>query len=86
VPEKRLVSCEFFNLEDVRLPAGIDESIEYVRPVIWIVLEGHAEIRTDDLSEPTTLKRGETVLLPAVMKHPRLKTLTACHWLEVSFP
>jgi mannose-6-phosphate isomerase len=86
VPEKRLVSCEFFNLEDVRLPAGIDEPLEYVRPVIWIVLDGRAEIRTDDFSEPTRLDRGETLLLPPAMRNPILKTQTACHWLEVSFP
>jgi len=84
VPEKRLVSCEFFNLEDVRLPAGIDEPIEYGRPVIWIVLEGEAEIITDELV--VSLKRGDTALLPAAMKNPILKTSTLCHWLEVSFP
>jgi mannose-6-phosphate isomerase len=86
MPEKRLVSCEFFNLEEVRLPAGIEEPIQYDRPVIWIVLEGKAEIRVDDLPQPTTLKMGETILLPAKMKNPTLKTLSQCLWLEVSFP
>jgi len=32
------------------------------------------------------LSRGETVLLPAQMKEPVIKTLADCIWLEVTFP
>ena len=38
------------------------------------------------LTEPTRFNRGETVLLPAAMKNPVIKTLTDCVWLEVTFP
>ena len=34
----------------------------------------------------TKLTAGETVLLPAKMNKPILKTLTDCVWLEVTFP
>ena len=30
--------------------------------------------------------RVVTILLPAEMKQPRIKTLSDCHWLEVTFP
>jgi hypothetical protein len=40
----------------------------------------------DGLSEPTTLTRGDTVLLPAATKNPVLKTLSDCAWLEVTIP
>ena len=86
VPETRLVSCEFFNLDKICLPAGTQHTLPVGRPIIWIALEGEAEISVDDLKEPTTLTRGQTVLLPAAMKNPKVRTETNCLWLEVSFP
>lgn len=85
-PESRLVSCEFFNLQEVRLAAGTEDPVETGRPVVWIMIEGRAEISVDDLPQPISFTRGDTVLLPAAMSHPRLKTLTQCLWLEVTFP
>ena len=58
----------------------------YDQPVVWMMLEGRAEVRVEGIKEPTTLTRGETVLLPARMRKPTLKTLTDCVWLEVTFP
>jgi mannose-6-phosphate isomerase len=85
-PESRLVSCEYFNLQQVRLRARTDDAIDIGRPIVWIMLEGRAEITVDDLPEPVPFTRGDTVLLPAAMNRPRLKTLTDCLWLEVTFP
>lgn len=82
----RLVSCEFFNLEKVRFTEGVDEAIPYDQPVVWIMLQGQVELRVSDLSEPILAKAGETILLPASMSQPRLRTLSDAQWLEVTFP
>jgi mannose-6-phosphate isomerase len=81
----RLVTTEFFTVEKVRFTEGIEEPIPYDQPVVWLMLEGNAEIKVD--GHPTThLTKGETVLLPASMKNPRIKTITDCVWLETTFP
>jgi hypothetical protein len=55
-------------------------------PVVWMMLDGQAEIRVDGLADATPVRRGETILLPAAMKNPAIKTKTACTWIEVTFP
>ena len=54
--------------------------------VVWMMLEGQAEVRVDGLAETTPVKRGETILLPAAMKNPVIRTRTDCTWIEVTFP
>ena len=82
----RLVTSPYFKLEKVRMTEGIEEPVPYDQPVVWIVLEGTAEVRVDGMKEPTRFTRGETVLLPAEMKNPIIKTASDCVWLEVTFP
>jgi mannose-6-phosphate isomerase len=82
----RLVTCPYFKLEKVRMTEGIEEPVPYDQPVVWMVLEGSAEVRVDGMKEPTRFTKGETVLLPAEMKNPVIKTATDCVWLEVTFP
>jgi mannose-6-phosphate isomerase len=82
----RLVTSPYFNVEKVRFTEGVEEPVPYDQPVVWLMLEGTAEVRVDDLREPVRLSRGEVVLLPAAMKNPRIKTVTDCVWLETTFP
>ncbi len=82
----RLVTSPYFKLEKVRMTEGIEEPVPYDQPVVWVVLEGSAEVRVDGMKEPTRFTRGETILLPAEMKNPIIKTTTDCVWLEVTFP
>jgi mannose-6-phosphate isomerase len=82
----RLVTAEQFKLEKVRMTEGVEEPVPYDQPVVWIVLEGQAEVRVAGVREPTRFGPGETVLLPASMKDPVIKTLKDCVWLEVTFP
>jgi mannose-6-phosphate isomerase-like protein (cupin superfamily) len=70
----------------VRFSEGVEEPVPYDQPVIWIMLEGEAQVRVEDVNESTHFERGETVLLPARMKNPIIKTLKDCIWLEVTFP
>lgn len=82
----RLVTCPQFTLEKVRMTEGVEEPVPYDQPVVWIMLQGQAQVRVDGIKEPITFQRGDTVLLPAVMKNPVIKTISDCVWLEVTFP
>ena len=82
----RLVTCPYFKLEKVRFTEGVEEPIPYDEPVIWMMLEGKARVSVEGMKEPVTLSKGETILLPAQMKNPIIKTETDCIWLEVTFP
>ncbi|HEY8669139.1 MAG TPA: type I phosphomannose isomerase catalytic subunit [Tepidisphaeraceae bacterium] len=82
----QLVSSPYFKIEKVRFIEGIEEPVPYDEPVVWIMLEGQAEVKVDGIKEPTRFTRGDTVLIPAKMKNPMIKTVTDCVWLEVTFP
>ena len=81
----RLVDCPYFRLEKVRFGEGVEQPVPYRDPVVWMVLEGRAEVRVDG-QPPVQVGRGDTVLLPAKLANPVLRTLTDCVWLEVTFP
>jgi mannose-6-phosphate isomerase len=81
----RLVGSPYFKMEKVRFAEGVQEPVPYDQPVVWIVLEGSGQIKVDGVNEPTTFTAGETILLPAKMKNPVLKTNSDCVWLEVTF-
>jgi mannose-6-phosphate isomerase len=83
---ERLVASEYFKLEKVTLAAGGDEPVRRGEPVVWIVLKGDAELRVDGMPEPTIASAGETILLPATMANPRVRSASGCAWLEVTFP
>lgn len=82
----RLVTSPYFKLEKVRFTEGVEEPVPYDEPVVWVMLQGEAEVRVDKMKEPTRFTRGDTVLLPAEMSNPVIKTKTDCIWLEVTFP
>jgi mannose-6-phosphate isomerase-like protein (cupin superfamily) len=64
----------------------LEEPVPYDQPVVWMMLAGEAQVKVADLKEPIHFKRGQTVLLPATMNKPVIKTLSDCQWLEVTFP
>jgi mannose-6-phosphate isomerase len=82
----QLVDSPYFKIEKVRFTEGVEEAIPYDEPVIWMMLQGQAQVKVDDVSEPTACNKGDTILLPAAMKNPVIKTLSDCVWLEVTFP
>jgi mannose-6-phosphate isomerase len=81
----RLVTCPYFKLEKVRFTEGVEEPVPYDEPVVWMMLEGKAQIRTGS-GQTTEFTKGDTLLLPAAMKEPIIKTHSDCVWLEVTFP
>ncbi|MDB5295407.1 MAG: phosphomannose isomerase, partial [Phycisphaerales bacterium] len=81
----RLATCPYFKLEKVRFTEGVEEPVPYDEPVVWMMLEGTAEVRTKG-GHVTRFARGDTLLLPAAMREPVIKTLSDCVWLEATFP
>jgi mannose-6-phosphate isomerase len=82
----RLVTSPYFKIEKVRFTEGVEEPVPYDEPVIWMMLEGEAQVKVEGIKDPVRFSRGDTVLLPATMKSPIIKTLTDCVWLEITFP
>ena len=81
----RLVDCPYFRLEKVRFTEGVEQPVPYNDPVVWMMLEGRAELKVDG-QPATAVGKGDTVLLPASLANPVLKTMSDCMWLEVTFP
>lgn len=82
----RLVTCPYFILEKVRFSEGVEQAIPYAQPVVWVILEGQVELSVEDVKERFRFGRGDTVLLPAEMREPTIRTVSDCIWLEVTFP
>jgi mannose-6-phosphate isomerase-like protein (cupin superfamily) len=80
------VTSPYFKIEKVRFSEGVEQAVPYDQPVVWMMLHGEAQVKVDDVKQPTRFKRGETVLIPAKTQNPVLKTLSDCVWLEVTFP
>ena len=82
----QLVNSPYFKIEKVRFTEGVEEAVPYDEPVVWMMLEGEAQVKVEDVAEPTRFVKGQSVLLPARMKNPVIKTISDCVWLEVTFP
>jgi mannose-6-phosphate isomerase len=81
-----LVDSPFFKIEKVRFSEGVQQPIPYDQPVVWIFLEGSVQVASEGTPDPTKIKPGQVVLLPAGMKKPVMSTLADSVWLEVTFP
>jgi mannose-6-phosphate isomerase len=77
-----LVSCEFFNTNLISLNKPVDKEYYFNDSfVVYICLEGEFELCWDGNSEKIT--KGETVLLPAMIKEVTLKPAKETLLLEV---
>jgi mannose-6-phosphate isomerase len=81
-----LVTSPYFKIEKVHVSKGVEQALPHNQPTVWMMLQGEAQLSVDDVKEPTRFKRGETVLIPAKTNKLKLKTLSDCVWLEVTFP
>jgi len=79
---ENLVSCEFFDTNIISFNNAIDKEYYFNDSfVVYICLEGEFSIGWDGNSEKVT--KGETVLLPAMIKEVTLKPLNEARLLEV---
>ena len=79
---ENLVSCEFFNTDIITFNRPLDK--EYYSNdsfVVYICIEGEFLICWDGNSDKVT--KGETVLLPAMIKEVTLKPINEARLLEV---
>jgi len=77
-----LVNCEYFNTNIISFNKPIEK--EYFSNdsfVVYICIDGEFLICWDDTSEKVT--KGETVLLPAMIKEVTLKPVNEAHLLEI---
>jgi mannose-6-phosphate isomerase len=77
----RLVTCEHFTLERVRMVQGYEQEIPYSEAVVWVVLEGQGVISVKG-SGPTAFAKGDTLLLLPGMEGAKVKMVTDGAWLE----
>lgn len=82
----RLVTCDSFIIERVRMIEGYDGEIPYAQLVVWMVLDGRGVVACDNDRERLAFGRGDTVVLPAGLTDARLTTESDCTWLEITVP
>jgi mannose-6-phosphate isomerase len=81
----RLVSCDYFSIRRDSLAGSAERELKGGEPTVWIVLEGQGVLLCEDAG-PTAFTRGDTMLLPAQMTRPRVRTVADSVWLEVRLP
>ena len=82
----RLAACEQFVIEKVRMIEGAEPVLPYAEPVIWIMLDGEAEIVFDGGHGRAPVRRGDVVLIPAAIREARVRVTRPAVWLDVSIP
>jgi len=82
----KLVECEHFRIEKVRMSRGYAQEVPYDQPAVWMVLEGAGTLEPGNGAEPVPFARGQTLLVPAGMNEGRVALEADTIWLEVTFP
>lgn len=80
----RLVACEAFIIEKVRIVGGLSEALPYDELAVWIVLSGAGELGCTDGS--CAFRPGDVVLIPAGVRNCSVRTAADCEWLDVRVP
>lgn len=68
----QMVSCPYFTTNYIDINTKLSKENTFDSFIIYICVEGEVEISTDNFSE--ILKQGETLLLPASIKHYELNS------------
>ena len=83
----RVVTCDQYRVEEVRMSAGHTQPVEYSEPVVWMVIQGAAELACEHPDCPSvSLGPLTTVLLPPAMPATQLVVSDDVTFLEISFP
>jgi mannose-6-phosphate isomerase len=80
-----LVACDYFTIERRQLEQGIQQDLAQDGPTIWMILKGQGVLLCDD-APPTAYAVGDTILLPAHMRNPRVRTVASTSYLQVRLP
>lgn len=82
----RLITCDHFRIDKVRMTQGYEQEIPYDQPAVWVVLQGSGQIRSTKWAQPVAFEQGQTLLLPAGMEDAHVALDRDTMWLEVTFP
>ena len=82
----RLVRCDSFIIERVRMVEGVEQDIPTGEMFVWVVLDGAGEVVFDGDRQRLAFGRGDTVVIPAGLGRARIRTHGECLWLEVTIP
>ena len=54
------MTCQYFKIEKVRFTEGVEEPVPYDQPVVWMMLEGEAEVRVEGVqgADPVHARRN----------------------------
>ncbi|MCX6326426.1 MAG: class I mannose-6-phosphate isomerase [Bacteroidia bacterium] len=79
---ENLVNCEFFNTNFINFNTAINKEYYFIDSfVVYICIDGELLIRWDENSEKVS--KGETVLLPAMIKEVILEPIGEARILEI---
>ncbi len=80
-----IINCQYFTTNILNLTQEVERDYNWLDSfIIYMVLDGDMQIKYSHDEEPVIIKKGETVLIPAVLKEIFLKPVTAdCKLLEV---
>ncbi|WP_299115857.1 type I phosphomannose isomerase catalytic subunit [uncultured Winogradskyella sp.] len=71
----KIISCPFFTTNYLELNADIEKENKEDSFLIYMCVEGEVKVLTDNTTD--IISKGETILIPAVIKHFKLKTKDA---------
>lgn len=84
--DSTLAQSPFFEIRRGSMPEHSMHELPSGQMRILMMIEGQAHIRSSASSDETSIIIGETVLVPAALKNPVLKSTSACSWLEITVP
>jgi len=73
--ENNMVSCPYFTTNYIHLTKSISKVNRYDSFIIYMCVEGEAKVTIEGFSE--TIKKGETILIPAALKELELDSNNA---------
>lgn len=82
----RLLRCDHFQIEKVRMSEAYEQEIPYDRPAVWIVLEGKGAITNTPAGVDVPFGAYDVMLIPAGMHESRVSLDADTVWLDVQFP
>ncbi len=80
----RLVACERFLIDKVRLAGGVTQGLPHAEMVVWIVLAGRGELQRDRWI--CRFAPGEVLVIPAESASIVVEPHDDCELLEVKIP
>jgi mannose-6-phosphate isomerase len=78
-----LVKCDYFSIRKVMLKKGEEVLISGGEPVVLMFIEGEGRVTSGEQWKATEFVRGDTVLLPALLRESIAIANSDSVWLEV---